>query len=768
MKLARYTPPTAAALLLGLTTVIGPGAVDSYAASGVPLPIAHFAHIVVDAPHGHLFISGGAGTDGILVTDLDGGNPTTISGEPGATGLALSDDGSELYAALPGQDAIAAISTNNLTESARYGTGAGTRPDSLAVAGGTLWFGYGTAGAGGIGSVDAAGTVTLRQDPGSWPAPPMLATTPTPSGVLAAAAQTGDTSAVVTYRAEGDALSRQAAKALPVPDLSDFAVTADGRHLAVPSGAHPSADRYRTSDLAVDGRFTEFVASSAVAVAPDGTMAGCGCTYAVQAFPETVEGFYNEYDYESPLSLPAHGLAWSPDGSRLYIVGVDASGGTPTLRIARNPETAWVRLDGGSTTTPLAPGEAYAFRTGFQSPLDLGAGESLMPGTVRITRYDAADPDGVLIPDPTTTRANVADFFGSYHVAGTAPLSGPLSFHVDYSGSGHYGPAGQTFDVPVAKYAPTMALTAPSTAGRAAPTTVTGRLTWPHAHVTTGAVHVVKTDPAHTSGSSLGTVPLAADGGFAFHDTPQVGGVNTYAFTYDGGTSYLPVTASAKVQVSRATPSLSVTTDAKSYHSGATVKVTAHLGTTYNSRSVTLYDQPVGKSRTQLKSGKVDAHGNLVASYKVTRNTVFSAAFTGDYRYAPRTVTTGTTLTPAVRTALQRPLTTTRVGSTTYQVFYKSEVNMGFNLQVTPRQTGGCTTVYLEHYYSGAWHQTTSQTCVPLYSDGWYGYARSLKLYTSNDHYRIRGHYTPPAKDAQTTGVWSQWTYLTVRPGSPS
>ncbi|MCX4454810.1 hypothetical protein OG585_19380 [Streptomyces sp. NBC_01340] len=148
-----------------------------------------------------------------------------------------------------------------------------------------------------------------------------------------------------------------------------------------------------------------------------------------------------------------------------------------------------------------------------------------------------------------------------------------------------------------------MALTAPSTRGRAAPLTVTGRLTWPHAHVTTGAVHVVKTDLAHGSGYSLGTVPVAADGGFAFHDTPQVGGANTYAFSYDGGTSYLPVTASAKVQVSRATPSVSLTTDAKSYHSGATVKVTAHLGTTYNSRLVTLYDQPAGKPRTQLKSG---------------------------------------------------------------------------------------------------------------------------------------------------------------------
>ncbi|WP_406475412.1 hypothetical protein [Streptomyces sp. NBC_01615] len=769
MKLARFSPPTAAALLLGLTTVIGPGAVDSYAASDIPLPIAHFAHMVVDAPHGHLFISGGDGTDGVLVTDLDGGNPTTISGEPGVTGLALSDDGSALYAALPGQDAIAAISTENLTESARYGTGAGTHPDSLAVAGGTLWFGYGTAGAGGIGSVDGAGTVTLRQDSGSWSAPPMLATTPTPSDVLAAAAQTGDTSAFVTYQAEGDALTRQAAKALPVPDLSDFAVTADGLHLAVSSWVRPSDDRYRTSDLAVEGRFAYSVASKAVAVAPDGTVAGCGCNYAFEAFPETGEGYYNRYEYRYPLRLAAHGLAWAPDGSRLYAVGVDTSGGTPTLQIARNPETAWVRLSGRSTTTPLAPGEAYSFRASFDSPLSLSAGESMIPGTVRITRYDDADPNGVLISDPTTTPTRVpVDFFGSYYVAGTVPLSGPLRFRVDYSGSGHYGPADQTFDIPVAKYAPTLALTAPSAGDRAAPMTVTGQLTWPHAHVTTGAVHVVKTDLAHPSGYSVGIVPVAADGSFAFHDTPQVGGANAYAFSYDGGTSYLPVTASAKVQVSRATPSLSVATDAKSYRSGATVKVTAHLGTTYNSRSVTLYDQPAGKPRTQLKSGKVDAQGNLVAYYKVTRNTVFSAAFAGDYRYAPRTVTTSATLTPTVRTETQWPVSTTRIGSTTYQVFYKSELTMGFNVQVTPRQSGGCTSVYLEHYYSRAWHQVTSQSCVPLYSDGWYGYGRALKLFASNDHYRIRGHYTPPAKGAQTGSVWSQWTYLTVRPGSPS
>jgi hypothetical protein len=45
------------------------------------------------------------------------------------------------------------------------------------------------------------------------------------------------------------------------------------------------------------------------------------------------------------------------------------------------------------------------------------------------------------------------------------------------------------------------------------------------------------------------------------------------------------------------------------------------------------------------------------------RNTVFSAAFAGDNRYASRAVTTSATLTPTVRTQMQWPLSTTRIGS---------------------------------------------------------------------------------------------------------
>lgn len=768
MKTRRFSLLTAAATVLGLTGVIVPGAADSYAVSGVALPIAHFSHLLVDAGHGHLFFSGGPGTDGIVVTDLDGGDATTIGGEPGATGLALSDDGSTVYAALPDQNAIAAISTDTLAETVRYDTGAGTRPDSLAVAGGTLWFGYGTAaGTGGIGSVDAAGTVKTARDSGSWASSPTLATTPTPSGALVAAVQTGDTSAFVTYRiADGGELTRQAAQSLPIPDLTDFAITADGQDVAVASSRNVFANRLRFSDLARQGGFANGLGAPALAVAPDGTLAGWdGREYL--AVPVSGSGFYGEHVIDDSLRPAAHGLAWAPDESRLYAVSVDPAGGTPTLQLTRSPETAAVRIS-GEGTTPLAPGEPLSFTVAFDSTLSLDASDNgQLPGSVRIARYDDAHPDGVVVSAPTRLPATIGNPYGEYRVDDTAPLTGTLSYRVDYSGGDHYAPATRTFDLPLAKYRPTLTLSAPATGNRAAALTLTGQLTWPHAHLTTGTIHVVKKDAAHPSGYALPAVTPAADGTFTVHDTPQVGSTNTYTVSYDGGAAYLPVTASANVQVSRATSALSVTTDAGAYRSGATAKVTAHLGTTYNSRTVTLYAQPAGESRTQLRTGRVDASGNLVATAKMTRNTTFTAVFAGDYRYAPRTATHSATLTPAVtKTQLQWPLATTRIGSTTYQVFYKSEVNMGYDLKVAPHQSTGCMTVYVERYTSGAWHQVTSQKCVPLYSDGWYGYSRALKLFADNGRYRMRGDYTAPGTGAQTGSVWSGWTYLTVRPGS--
>jgi hypothetical protein len=91
MRLSRTV--VAAALAAGLGVAMVPAA---YAANvpviSVPLPIPHYAHMLVDAAHQHLFISGGAGSTSILVTDYAGHPVATIAGETNAHGLALSGD----------------------------------------------------------------------------------------------------------------------------------------------------------------------------------------------------------------------------------------------------------------------------------------------------------------------------------------------------------------------------------------------------------------------------------------------------------------------------------------------------------------------------------------------------------------------------------------------------------------------------------------------------------------------------------------------------
>jgi DNA-binding beta-propeller fold protein YncE len=90
----------------------------------------------------HLFISSGVGSTSILVTDYSGQTVASIPNEQGAIGLALSSDGSTVYAALADGDAVSAISTSTLTETARYATGANMDPVYVVYTSGRIWFGY--------------------------------------------------------------------------------------------------------------------------------------------------------------------------------------------------------------------------------------------------------------------------------------------------------------------------------------------------------------------------------------------------------------------------------------------------------------------------------------------------------------------------------------------------------------------------------------------------------------------------------------------------
>lgn len=200
MRLKRVSLTAAISLVAGLTTatVDFTGSV-ALADSTAALPLSHYSHLLVDAAYQHLFFSQGPGSTGILVTDLDGTPVTTLADEPGATGLALSADGGTLYAALADGDAVAAVDTATLTESARWSTGTASAPASVAVAGGRVWYGYTVEGQGAIGSVDPSAAdpaATPQPSMSHWITAPELATG---GGVLAAEEPRQNSSHVATF-----------------------------------------------------------------------------------------------------------------------------------------------------------------------------------------------------------------------------------------------------------------------------------------------------------------------------------------------------------------------------------------------------------------------------------------------------------------------------------------------------------------------------------------------------------------------------------------
>src|SRR5262249_13174883 len=130
----------AGALVSAASATPTPVPVDGTA--GTTLPLSGFSHIVADPTHGHEFISGGIGVNGVEGPDATGALVETIPGLPGASGMALAANGRKLYVALGNGDGIARIDTGTLHKRV-FATGADSCPGSLALAAGLVWFGYG-------------------------------------------------------------------------------------------------------------------------------------------------------------------------------------------------------------------------------------------------------------------------------------------------------------------------------------------------------------------------------------------------------------------------------------------------------------------------------------------------------------------------------------------------------------------------------------------------------------------------------------------------
>ena len=644
---------TALAVLFSSAALAVGTAAPAAADSTMVLPVASSADIAVDGVHQRVFISDPQGGK-IVVTDFHGIVVKQLTNLPGVQGLELSADSGTLYAAVRDADAVVAVDTATNTESARYTVG--DAPVSVALAGGKLWFGYGTAGSGDLGSLDLSGeepVVALDQDTTHlWYYAPILDAAP---GAAALAAGEPGGSKLAVYDVSSGTASRTAAVDTGGSNMGDLAVTPDGQRVIVASGAPYHHQVFKTSDLTADGTYASDTYPNSVAVAPDGTVAaGIDGIYEpdIYIYKPGSTTSVREYDFPNTGGssggdeLPDSGLGWAPDASRLFAVTYNDEG-VYSLRVLEAP-----------------------------------------------------------------TRATT-----------------------------------------------TVTVNAPATATRAKQLTVTGKVTSKAALPAGVKLAVTRTDLESTAGKALADVTVAADGTYSFSDTPTVGGKVKYTVRYAGDADHAPGSASDTVEVSRATPTLTLNKNRNTYAYGADVTFTAHLGTTYKNRKLEIWADPYGsdKPNTLVKSGTVNSSGNLSATLDLKRDTKVSVKFAGDARYKPRTVTNTVYTKVKISSSISGHYKTQSAWNHTYHFIRQSKDPV---LKTTMTYyPGRKQRLQLQAYYEGAWRDAGSQ----YFALGTSGVSEVTLTGTptTNIRFRFRSEYHDTTSgDNVNTTTYGAWKYF--------
>jgi hypothetical protein len=275
------------------------------------------------------------------------------------------------------------------------------------------------------------------------------------------------------------------------------------------------------------------------------------------------------------------------------------------------------------------------------------------------------------------------------------------------------------------------------------------------ADVTSDAPTLTTDDFTVTREDREGTVPLepaslSLEGSgpwtLTITDTPRDGLANSY--TVSSAVTDPATTGSVTVMVRRHVPNLSVTTDRTTYGYGTTAHVRAHLGATYTNRTVGIYAKPYGGSRGLLRSAHVDTDGYLRTSYVMSRRTVFEVAFTGDTRYAARTVAATRYSRARLVEHLHRWYDTSR----RYHL-YRMSTDPKQTVRVRPGHAGDCIRFRAQRRYNSAWHGVALSGCIALSSTS--GAAVLLRgSPVPFEPYRLRSELPGTTENAATKGRW--------------
>ena len=653
--------------------------------------------IVADAALKRVFV--GDNFNGrILAANYSGTVVDSAGGFGSVADLALSDDGRTLYASLPTRNQIVALDPATLNVRTRYAVPTDTGPRHLAFTGGKLWFSYGDQWDGDLGSVDPNWTEAPDPDP-----------SPTPTSVP---------TSVPT--SESPSVPPSEPPTSPDPTTEPSADPEPSTEPSVEPSTEPSGEPSTDPDPSVEPTSPEpspeTSADSPAPDAPSTTTLAAGAEAAdspvsMGLFPQAHPGVWGPGLLDTSPSAPGL-LAVGQTGLSSDSMGVvDVSGQTPEL-------TAWYQgdytLNNGLGDIDLVPGAAQVLANGTDRDA-YANGAFTKAGAYPAGQSADIAPNGlvaqangtkVAVYRPNAARPLRTYTNGAYGIGDLAwaPDSSRI-FALVGTGTGY---ALKALTDPT-KNVPTLTVNAPTKATRAKKLTVSGKLSATVALPAGAKLSVTRTDLETPNGRALPSVTVKSNGTYSFTNTPPVGGTVTYKVSYAGDAAHTPVSASDKVAVSRAATTLTLNNNKKLYSYGTDVRFTAHLGRTYKNRTVEIWVDPHGtdKPKRLVKSGKVNAAGNLAVTVDMTRDTNVTAVFKGDARFAPKTVKVTAYAKVRISMAVSRHYKTAKIGSTSYYWFHKNTDPVLTTSM--PYYPGREQRFDLQVYFEGTWYSTASE-----------------------------------------------------------
>ncbi|TXK42438.1 WD40 repeat domain-containing protein [Nonomuraea sp. C10] len=471
----------------------------------------------VSSNYGDLVVGGDrvavSADDRIVIADTTGEIEGVVTGLPGVFGLAMTADGTHLYAALPGSNEVAEIDTATREITRRIDLADYPCPSSLALTGERLWVGYG--GCSGDNGVLGLDMSVAEPEPSPFgnplPVSPLIAAA---GNTLVVGEGVGSPADLFVYDLSGAVpllLGEIDGHTHGNSRLADVAVTPDGSHVISAFAVPYSFDMWDATTLtkvrgyegpAFDGFPT------AVGISSDGAyIAGARDWGTAMTL----------YDTASGAKVHTENI---PEGEVLS--GSVAFSGRDVFSVVKSPTnqlSLWrlhdVTLPSSTLTLAAAPGGTA------REPLDLTGQLAFADGTtpgVRPLTVTRTLPDGTSAElSAVTTTAD-----GTFTITDTPPVGGQITYTVRWEGgAGHrWSKASVTTAV---RYGTTLTLAGP-TSGVAGKTLVfTGEL---QAEGTTPPYRVWIT-VQRTRNSDGDSVEwwesINSFGSYAFEDVPDAG-----------------------------------------------------------------------------------------------------------------------------------------------------------------------------------------------------------------------------------------------------